>query len=638
MNVVTLIKNCVRVIRVKKLTFVLNHYFIHINIKYHDYNYTITLDNTSSDFTYSGIVSGTTIENKNDDWWWSIPPEQAICTFVEVSSDFYTNTSPNDYVQFDMSGYTNLSYKTFVKSKDNSVTNVISLNDPIPLNILNDYYISGGTYTITNLQWSTTSDIQTTLNSSYQSKYFYVDSLLNVSPTYYKYNHYFDYDGLQFIVNGGSPYYFSTNNYYVKYKLFEQLNAINSSIFNISYQFLGSMSLTSFTTGLTSFNVIQSSEYLGMYPKGTYIKITPTNPSDMYLFRKNTFVNLNSTYKTLIVDYIPNEYFIIETYKSNSGLTITNIDTMYLLTDISDLLYSVYKNDSNSWYRERDDDLRKNICNAYSRIIENDINITKYTTALLTQDDDHKFILEMYNPESLYNNGGNITISYDPNLVFKPIELIEIGVDKHTKIPIPILNDNFSITYDLLTGATSGTTTGSTSYDSFSFTVKGILSFNYILQSVAPTILNINWGDGTSGETIVFNGYYIGSHTYVSGGNTIETSIFSGNLQYITHLSANGNNIISANVTKISNMTSLDLSSNHLMNPLDITGLIYITNLYLNDNYLLECDSYYNNIDSNGSLMNGTINTGGGNNAIVTSSSASSRSSLSLKGWVLTYN
>ena len=611
-----------------------------INIKYHDYNYIITFDNTISDFTYSGIVSGTTIENKNDDWWWSIPPEQAVCTFVEVSSDFYTNTDPNNYVQFDISGYTNLSYKTFVKSKDNSITNVISLKDPIPLNILNDYYISGGTYTITNLQWSTTSDIQTTLNSVYQSKYFYVDSSLNVFPTYYKYNHYFDYDGLQFIVNGGSPYYFSTNNYYVKYKLFEQLNAINTSIFTNSYQFLGNMSLTSFTTGFTAFNEIQSSEYQGVYTKGTCIKIIPTNPSDMYLFRKNTFVNLNSTYKTLIVDYVPNEYFIIETYKSNSGLTITNIDTMYLLTDISDLLYSVYKNDSNSWYRERDDDLRKNICNAYSRIIENDINITKYTTALLTQDDSHKFILEMYNPESLYNNGGNITISYDPNLVFKPIELIEIGVDKHTKIPIPILNDNLSMTYDLLTGATSGTTTGSTSYDSFSFTVKADPVFNYTLYSVAPTTLNINWGDGGSGETITFNGYYVGSHSYgpISGTIGSQTSVFNGDLQYINQLSANGNNIISANLIKLSNLTSLDLSNNKFVYPLNITGLIYLTNLNLSVNYFLECDSYYNIIDSNGSLLNGNINTGGGGNASVTSSSSSARTSLNLKGWTLVYN
>lgn len=36
----------------------------------------------------------------------------------------------------------------------------------------------------------------------------------------------------------------------------------------------------------------------------------------------------------------------------------------------------------------------------------------------------------------------------DPKLKLKPIELIDIGIDKHTKIPIPILNTNIVVTYD----------------------------------------------------------------------------------------------------------------------------------------------------------------------------------------------
>ena len=430
---------------------------------------------------------------------------------------------------------------------------------------------------------------------------------------------------------------FTTNNYYVKYKLFDQLNAINPTVFTNSYALPNypnvSLTYPLFTTGFTAFNdnEVQSSEYKGEYPKGTYIKITPTNPSDMYLFRKNTFVTLNSTYKTLIVDYVPNQYFIIETYKSNSGITITSIDTMYLLTEISDLLYSVYKNDENLWYRERDEDLRKNICNAYSRIIEDDPNVMTYVTALLTQDDNHKFILEMYNPESLYNNGGNITISYDPNLVFKPIELIEIGVDKHTKIPIPILNENLLITYDLLTGSTSGV-----SYNTFSFQINSLSGlFNYILQSVNTTTLNIDWGDGSIIQTITFNGIYSGNHTYSVG--QLYTASFQGDLQYISLLSVGNNDIVDANLTKITNLNNLDLSNNNIIGPFNISGLIYITNLNLGNNYLSEVDSYYNVIDSNGSLLNGFINTSGLNNATVTSSSNISRNNLTLKGWSLKF-
>lgn len=36
----------------------------------------------------------------------------------------------------------------------------------------------------------------------------------------------------------------------------------------------------------------------------------------------------------------------------------------------------------------------------------------------------------------------------DPKLKLKPIELIDIGIDKHTKIPVPILNTNIVSTYD----------------------------------------------------------------------------------------------------------------------------------------------------------------------------------------------
>lgn len=644
-----------------------------ITIKYHENtDYTITIDNDVTKFEYSDLIitgttefieplvgtqhpimhsvsitfsplSGSTINNLYDDWWWSVPQNVDVHTFMKVSNNFYNNCNINDYVMVKFSGYTNLLYYTTIQSKDNSIDNYISFKDNIPQNLLQNFFISGSTYTVTNLQFSTDSNIQSVLNDSYFSKYFYVDGSMLVSPIYNKYNHYFDYDGLEFLVNSTS-YNFTTSNYYIKYKLYEQLNSINSSVFTYTYTFshYPDTSLTSFTTGFTALNdnQIQSSEYMGRYPKGTYIKIIPTNPNDIQLFRKNTFVNLNSTYKTLVVDYVPNEYFVVETYKGDSGLTISNIDTIYTLTGISDLLYSVYKNDENDWYRQKDDDLRKSICVAYSRIIEDDPNITRYVTALLTQDDKHKFILELYNPESLYNNGNNITISYDPNLIYKPIELIEIGVDKHTKIPIPILNENLSITYDLLTGATSGSTTGSTSFDTFSFFVKSIsgMTFNYTLHSLDLTKLNIDWGDGSLVETITFNGYYIGNHVY--GVDSVVSIKFSGDLQFIDSLSANSDNINIANIKTIKNITSLDFGNN-ILTDLDINGLMYLTNLNLNNNSLTDSDKFFNLLNTYGS-WNGNINTIGsgisGTNAYVTTTSLSSRNSLVSRNWTLLYN
>ena len=606
-------------------------------IKYRDNdNYTINIDSTTSDFIYNGIISGSTIYNGI----YASPGGNSEQFFIETNNvNFLTNANINDYVKVTFSGNTNLEYYTYIKFNDGYCpANSIALFDPIPLNLLNDFYASGGTYTITNLQYSTAANIQTTLLESYYSKYFYVDGSLNVSPKYYQYNDYFDYDGLQFIVDGGTPNIFTTTNTYIKYKLYEHLNSINS-IFSLSYTFpnFPNQSLTSFTTGFTVLVTSpQSSEYYDRYPKGTYLKITPTNPVDIYFFRKNTFVNLNGSYKTLIVDYVPNEYFIIETYKSDSGLTISNIDTIYTLTGISSLLYSVYKNDGNDWYRERPDNIRKMICNAYSRIIENDANITKYTTGLLTQDDKNKFILELYNPENLLNNGGNATFTYDPNLTYKPIELIDIGVDKHTKIPIPIQSENMQITYDLLTGVTSGSTTGTTSYDTFSFGEKRI-TFIYSLQSSTnPTNLTISWGDGNvESITIPAYGIFNGTHTYAI--EDFHTITFSGDLQYITYLFAEGAIVsINTNITKLKNITNINLNNNSLID-LDISGLIYLQHLYLYNNALTDSDKFYNLLDSNG-LTSGNIDTSGGGNSPVTLASVASRATLSLKGWTLTYN
>ena len=618
-------------------------------IKYHDYSgYTITIDSSTNKFIYTDTISGSTLG-----FWYDLTgstfyvgefidglPSIEIGFIIKVDSTFYNNSNVGDYLKIEFSGNTNLIFNTFIYYKDPALSTSIVLRDQIPQNLLEDFFISGGTYTITNLQWSLSGNTQNTLNDSYYSKYFDVDSSMYISPKYYPYNHYFDYDGLEFILNGTSG--FTTNNYYIKYKLFEHLNSINPSIFDNSYYFSNwpVISITNFTTGFTAFNEIQSSEYQGVYPKGTYIKITPINPSDMYFFKKHTFIELNSdpTLNTLIVDLVPNEYFIIETYKSDSGLTIRSIDNLYSLTGISSMLYYVYMNENNQWYRKRDDDMRKNICNAYARIIENDTNITKYTTALLTQDDKHKFILEMYNPENLNNNSGIQTISYDPNLTYKPIELIEIGVDKHTRIPIPILNENLLIIHDTITGTTSGSTTGTTSSDIFSFEVKfvSLINFNYILHSISPTTLNIDWGDGTL-ETILVNGGYSSSHSYVNSDFYLIT--FQGNLQYIDTLTATGR-IISSDISKLKNLISLNLSNNPLPS-VDISQLIYITNLNLSNNLLTDSDLYFNILDSFGTSF-GNIDTSGGYgiyyNSSVTSTSNLSRTNLGLKGWTLTFN
>jgi hypothetical protein len=162
--------------------------------------------------------------------------------------------------------------------------------------------------------------------------------------------------------------------------------------------------------------------------KGTLIKITPNTPSDTNYFRKNTFVNLyknNENYKTLIVDLVPNEYFVIETYKSKSFLEAEieigfDIKTIYNLLDVSNILYDVYINNSKSYYRVRDDDKRRAICNAYGDFISQDVNVIINVTAFLTQDEKHKFVLKVYDPEN-FQNGGVVRL---PTVSTNPINTI----------------------------------------------------------------------------------------------------------------------------------------------------------------------------------------------------------------------
>jgi len=185
---------------------------------------------------------------------------------------------------------------------------------------------------------------------------------------------------------------FTTNNYYLKYNLYEHLNDINSSIFTSGCTFLIEYDLTAFSAS---------------YVDEPYIKITPSNPYDVNYFRKNTYVKLNSniSYKTLIVDIVPNEYMIIETYKSDTGITITSISTIYDLYNISDILYDVFKNDESSYYRIRSDNQRKDISNAYAKFISEDTNIIDQTTGILMLDDQNKFILKLYDTENSLNGG-----------------------------------------------------------------------------------------------------------------------------------------------------------------------------------------------------------------------------------------
>lgn len=392
-----------------------------INIQYHSNDYLIKIDNDNSKYIYTGITSSTNIYNST-----GLTSTNNYQTYINTSISFCSNSSINDYIKIELSGTTGLYLKTFIKETG---TTYIIINDYIPDNILKDYYFNTGTtfYTITNLMYSSQFTIEETMLESYYSNFFDITFLRYVITKENINYKYFDYDGFNFVFSGTSTITkkFTTENHYVKYKLYDHLNKINPFVFNTTFSFL-----INFTLYNNEFYIERYDNYPVVYSttngdiKGTLIKVIPYIHSNVNYFKKYTYVNLvdisGNKHKSLIVDIEPNKYFIIESYKSNTGLTSNiNIETIYNLKDISDILYDVYINEETpnnvDYYRVSNDNKRRNICNGYADFISKDIDIINNVTAFLMLDSKNKFILKVYDPENISNGG---LIRY-PNVISK---------------------------------------------------------------------------------------------------------------------------------------------------------------------------------------------------------------------------
>jgi len=222
----------------------------------------------------------------------------------------------------------------------------------------------------------------------------------------------------------------------------------------------------------------------------------------------------------------------------------------------------------------------------------------------------------------------------DPKLTFKPIELLDVGIDKLTKIPVPILIDNMISTFDNDDGVP---------VDSFNIVFDSNYSSGYLtitLTSTYPTNLTFDFDDGytptllISGDTVVQN-YYATSGKY-------SVNVF-GDLNKITRMFINPSGttvggLVSASLNNLKKLSYLDLSDN-LLSQLNIEGMIYLNNIILKNNYIYNnyIDDLYNTSDMI-PLFNGTIDTTGTNNGTPSVYSLEARNNLIFKGWSLNYN
>jgi Leucine-rich repeat (LRR) protein len=222
----------------------------------------------------------------------------------------------------------------------------------------------------------------------------------------------------------------------------------------------------------------------------------------------------------------------------------------------------------------------------------------------------------------------------DSKLKLKPIELIDIGIDKHTKIPIPILSENIISTYDIENGLPSDVfkLVFDTNYADSSKFIASMTSVDYDI------IISIDWGDGEviEHQSIQMTGNQI-EHTYITNG--IYTITISGWLEKITSLIVIMGGIKEINISNIKKLTHLDFSNN-LLTSIDIYGLVYLKNIYLKNNYLTndEIDDLYINADTCLTYY-GELFTDGDNNGVPSIYSQTQRDSLMSKGWTITeYN
>jgi len=386
-------------------------------------------------------------------------------TILTLSSPNVNFCKTGDYLYINTTGNTsttqNLSlFFTTVYSFDG--TNIV-LNEYIP-----NYILSGATESqiieidnLNNIKPSVNVNL-TYLNGHYYSDFFTfsgetIDSWggtvsLKIIPKDNEYSKYIDYDAFTFTFDS-SEYTFDSDNHYINYKLYEHLNGVNSSVFDNTFDLGSGFTMTNFISGLT-YLVNDSTYPQSITDRYSPIIITATTSSDLDNFYKYTSVYINGDYddKVFILDKT-NDSITIErpkSFPSNSGGNLTSISSYYSLTGISETLYDVYLNTGVTYYK-KDDEFRARIYRTYNELLSVDSRIKQYTTGTITANDTNKYILKLYNYRNSYitditgNTIGDIYYENDNNLMFKPLEIVDIGIDKQSKMPLLIYNDDLQI-------------------------------------------------------------------------------------------------------------------------------------------------------------------------------------------------
>lgn len=221
------------------------------------------------------------------------------------------------------------------------------------------------------------------------------------------------------IENDIKTYKFITNNIYNKYTLEIFLNQFTGSTTNI---YINGYSLIDNTDSLYGdYYITTNIDNVSNFKPYTYVKC---------------YTDSNNYYFILITDITENKITFVKPYNYLSDELILSINNITTIADISDILDKLYENYNHNYYNKISYDDKQKVYNTYANIL----NIGIYnrwlrilTTGIIFQNDKNIMILKIFDPTDFTDN----------RLTYIPSEIMRLGKDKKTSIPVII--DNYSI-------------------------------------------------------------------------------------------------------------------------------------------------------------------------------------------------
>ena len=352
-----------------------------------------------------------------------------IGTKLSYSATTTFNWIIGDYVNlFIKSGSTEvLNMNSFIKTGTTGSVCSIYLEDVIPNYILSN--LKNCSFTVINLNVASS---WTNAYDKFKNYTPYVDFYdasgktsgntfkFHITPKDCVYDKYFDYCDLKFsFTDIPDIKYFETKNQYINYTLFNRLNQIDPILFPSNLSVFNSYILSGFTYQYTDRN---------------RIRIASSQTGLTNIFKPYTYVYAfaSPSEKTLVYSVKDHEIIIEKPANWTGQPIITAIQNIDGLKNISDILYEVYLNDSYDWYIHKSDNEKRYISTSYGDILASNSVFRSSITGLLFENQDNEFILKLY---KIFDENNNFV---DPNLYYKTIELVFVGSESTSRLPVPL--------------------------------------------------------------------------------------------------------------------------------------------------------------------------------------------------------